>query len=256
MSRPARRLGAGVAALLCAALLAACGGTANDGTVVPPALRVGTATESGHPTTRPATGPGGLAVTAVGRDHGLLSVTVRNRGPREIVYARVRVTAVGRAGRTLLSTVGRRLSKATTIAGLPPGHDFGLVLTLPPGTRAVRSVRVAPVEETLAPWRGRHPVLRTGPAALTTDDGDAVVEARFTAAGPVTPYVSAQAFLVDPRHRLVAVVSGRFYCFADGTSRTLRLQLLHPVPAGTRVASVIGYPIPRRAPIPVPKACR
>jgi hypothetical protein len=93
-----------------------------------------------------------------------------------------------------------------------------------------------------------HPVLTRVP-------GDAIVHATFTIAGDASGYVVGQAFLGDRRGRLVGVISGRFYCFADGDRRRVRMQLLHPVPPGTRVLRALAYPVPSGADAGLRPAC-
>lgn len=254
-------------ALLVSSALAACG-QSTQGSVVPPPLEAPGATSTGTPQSDPPSAlpsltpsltPSGSAagptVTRWGRDGRLLSVVVRNDDPEEIVYARVRVTVVSTGGQVILSTVGQRFSKATTILGLPSGESYGLVLTLPRGAPAVGEVLTTYVQRSLRPTRAR-PALRIGASRLRHRRTGAVVSVRFTATGSVPPVVGAQAFLVDPHGALVAVISGRFYCFGPTTRRTLHMQLLRPVPPHTRIETVRAYPVPRGAPLPLPSACR
>lgn len=250
-----------------AVLLSACGNP-STGTVIPPALDGGPASSapaspSPSSSSPSASGPAraagsathGPTVVGWGRDKGLLSVVVRNDERGEIVYGRVRVTALSKTGGVVLRTSGQRFSKATTILGLPAGRRYGLVLSLPPHSPAISSVQVTYVERFLRSTSA-GPALRFGRPVLSGRRRAAVVTVPVSATGPVPPLVGAQAFLVDAHHRIVAVISGRFYCFASGTRRTLRMQLFRPVPPGTEVAKVVGYPVPRDAPLHAPAACR
>lgn len=250
-----------------ACILTACGRTV-AGSVVPPPLDAPTgptapSTDPTSPSPTPSSEPSsaiqaaapGPTVTDWGRDGRLLSIVVRNDDAAEIVYARVRVTVLAEDGSPIMHTIGERFSKATTILGLPPGDRYGLALRLPRGAPAVGSVQATYVEHSLR--RAHTPTaLRIGTPTLSHRRSGAVVSVRFTATGGLPPLVGAQAFLVDRRGRLVAVISGRFYCFGPTTRRTLRMQLLRPVPPHTRVATVLAYPVPRSAPLPLPAVCR
>jgi hypothetical protein len=78
-------------------------------------------------------------------------------------------------------------------------------------------------------------------------EGDSTVATMYLASdAAVGPYVAVQAVLTDRTgERLVAIVSGRFYCLFPGERLGVRMQLFHPVPVGTGIRQVSVFPIPR-----------
>ncbi|WGL51003.1 hypothetical protein P5P86_13630 [Nocardioides sp. BP30] len=260
-----RRLGSALAGAAAVALLLTGCGASTRGTAVPPALDVATGTTStaassaALPTSTapasPIAGAVDLHPLSWGVDGDLLSLVVRNAGTRTVDYARVRITVLDRRGHVITRTTGATGSTCCTVVGLSPGKRFGLFVNLPHDAAAVGSVHldVLPARRRLTD--APAPKLRVGTATLSRTSTDAVVTARFTAPASIGPYVAGQAFLTDRTGHLVAVISGRFYCFTPGATRVLRMQLLHPVPRGTRISAVLGYAVPRHSPVASPPVC-
>lgn len=242
--------------LLVLLALTGCGIDAgSEGTVVPPPLAVPTvpasttdSTTASDAATDAATGAP-LSVVDRGLDGRLLSLVVRNDGDRTIRSGRVRITVWDHHRHVLLRSSGPVGSTCCSVVGLSPGARFGLFLNLPAG-RVAHAGSIGAVEVQLLP-EGRRltsapaPRLRVDHATLARSTHDAIVTARVTTPAGTTPYVAGQAFLTDRRGHLVAVISGRFYCFDPHDSRVLRMQLLHPVPRGTRIGAVHAFAVPR-----------
>lgn len=252
-----------------AALLSACSPPPGAGTV-PPDLRVGAATPAAQPVAQPTAQPTAEPTaqpTAPASDlerpdlvrwggHGRhLALVVRNDTGATIRRARVRIEVRDRTGRVLVDTVGRAGSKCCTVLGVTPEGEFGLFATLPTRVRDVGEVSVRYAELELAD-RAPKGWVAIDRAELRRTPQDAIVTARFTASGKVGPYVAGQAFLVDRRGRLVAVISGRFFCYGSGDKRRVRMELTRPVPRGTRVERAVAHPIPRGIPANVDHRCR
>lgn len=239
------------------AFAVACGGSSG-----PHKPRASSATTSTTPTptSTPSptpTGPDGPAVVGWGVTGQLLGIVVSNPSAMQIVSAHVLITALDASQHPIFSTAGLPTSKCCTILGLPPGKRFGLFADLGPLASQVRGVQVRYLSSHFAAWEPKHAgtVSVRNAVFATEQDGNAEVIATLTAHGATGPYVVGQAFLTDPVGRLVGVISGRFYCFGDGVTRRLRMQFLHPVPAGTRVSAAVAYPVPPGQPTLVRDAC-
>lgn len=193
-------------------------------------------------------------VTGVGRTGTLLAVEIRNDSGVALRSARVRIVARDEAGRKV-STSGSARSTCCTVLALPDGATYGLWANIPTDAPPVSEVEVEVVEAEIGDPEVPPSTVTASGSALVREPGAAVVTTTLVAAGAVDGYVAAQAFLTDPGGRLVAVVSGRFWCFTDGVSRTVRMQLPQPVPPDTRVARVVARPLPADALAPVPSAC-
>lgn len=178
---------------------------------------------------------------------GMVSVVVRNDTDRTLRHAQAVVTAVDQRGTTLAtSTAQGRRSDCCTVFDLPPDASYGLYFDIETDPADIADVTV------------RFRDVSWGPADLTADPGAqaAPVEIRGGTEGAVVvadvaPTVDAldgatvQAML-ESEGRFLAVVSGRWRCFAAGTTTRIRMQLFHPVPPGTSVSAVTVLPI--RAP--------
>lgn len=206
-------------------------------------------------------GPPALQVVSWGHAKGQLAVVVRNESGEPITAERVRITALDSAGDVLASTTGTPDDVCCTIVGLPPGRYFGLFANLDPMTlQRTADVAVERVPEAVA---GASKAalsaarIRVDGTRLQRLADDTVVSARLTTRGTgLSGYVAAQAFLVGRDGRVVQVISGRFYCFGPGQSRTVRMQLLHAAPPGVRLDRVVAYVIPDGVPAYVPGECR
>lgn len=214
---------------------------------LPPAL----VTPSAGPSVKPAE----PELARWGGQGTRLAMVLRNPTQLEIRYARVLVTALDAQGHSLGTRSAAPGAKCCTVLGLAPGDEFGLFADLGIPVSRIDQVRVTFLDVLTAPVTAAAPRVQVSDPVLSRTPTDAVVTATLTASGPVGPLVAGQAFLTAPDGRLVAVISGRFYCFADKTQRRLRMQLLHPVPAGTRIQRVLAHPIPAGVPAITPRAC-
>lgn len=214
---------------------------------VPPALIT--------PTSSPSAAVAEPELVRWGGQGTRLAMVVRNPTEVEIRYARVLVTALDAQGQSLGTRSAAPGAKCCTVLGLAPGGEFGLFADLGIPVSRIDQVRITFLDVLTAPVAEAAPQVLVSDPVLSRTPTDAVVTATLTASGPVGPLVAGQAFLADPEGRLVAVISGRFYCFADKTQRRLRMQLLHPVPDGTRVQRVLAHPIPAGVPAITPRAC-
>jgi hypothetical protein len=192
-----------------------------------------------------------------GRTGGLVSLVVRNAGDREVRSATVLISLYDAQHRLVKASTGQPRSTCCTVLRLPPGRPYGLFLNVGPRAAAVASVEVRYTRLVTGPWPRPRPTRITArDAELLRTRHDAVVTATLSTHGPLRPFIVGQAFLTDRHGHLRAVISGRFYCFHDGTAKRLRMQLLHPVPPGTRIGRVLGYPIPPGQPTLVRGSCR
>lgn len=198
--------------------------------------------------------PRGPEVVRWGGTDGQLAVVVRNDADATILSAQVRITAYDADGTVLAAASGNEWTTCCTVLGLPPGREFGLFAELSGPIEAVDEVEVQYLDvrtskRVLPRVDVRRPELRRTPA-------DAEVTAEVQARGGVRGFIVGQAFLTDADGDLLGVISGRFYCFRDGTRRSVRMQLLRPVPPGARVEKALAYPIPSDADAGVDHDCR
>lgn len=198
--------------------------------------------------------PRGPEVVRWGGSDGQLAVVVRNTADVTIASATVRITAFDVDGSVLTATDGSERSTCCSVLGLPPDREFGLFAELDAPLETVDRVEVRYLElrttsRVLPRVDVRRPVLRR-----TVDDAE--VTAEIEARGGVRGFIVGQAFLTDADGELIGVISGRFYCFRDGTRRSVRMQLLRPVPPGARVEKALAYPIPSDADAGVRHDCR
>lgn len=188
--------------------------------------------------------------------HGTrLAMVVRNPSSVEIQHARVLVTVLDAQGNPLGTRAAPPGAKCCTVLGLAPGGEFGLFANLGIPVSRIDRVLLRFLDVTTAPVADRAPKVLVSDPVLSRTRSDTVVTATLTASGDVGPLVAGQAFLTDPDGRLVAVISGRFYCFADQARRRLRMQLLHTVPPDTRIQRVLAHPIPADVSAITPRAC-
>jgi hypothetical protein len=174
---------------------------------------------------------------------GLLSVLVQNVGPAEIRSARVFITARDRFGAIVASNSSTPGALCCTVLGLAPNATFGLYDDLGAAARRTSSVEVDYADLSLDP-QGVPPTITATQPQLAAGQGVTIVRTSLSAASGAGPYVAVQATLRNPAGRLVAVVSGRFYCVFPGRNLGVTLQLFHAVPAGTQVGEVAAYSIP------------
>lgn len=200
-------------------------------------------------------GPTAPALVEWGGQADQLAIVVRNQAEQQIRAARVRIDAFDARGGLVVTTTGDEDSTCCTLLSVPPGEEFGLFVDLA-GTPVtdVAEVRVTYVDPVVleAPTPGAASL---DAVALEHTPTDTIVRAALTVDGTVGPVVAGQAFLVDETGRLTAVISGRFWCVADGTRRELRMELLHPTPATTRIDRVLARPVPADVPTAVGATC-
>lgn len=248
-------------AALLVALLASCGpGEQRSGSRVPPAVLT-----PSSPT--PAASPPGATpapdvpvepeVVSWGGEGGHLAIVVRNQSDVLIRSARVLITGLDSEHRPVLATIGRPDSKCCTALDVGPGEEFGLYVNMRRPVTDLSEVLVRYVELETAPAPSADaPRIEVSGTTLKRETADTVVTATVTTRGDEGPYLAGQAFLVDEKDRLVAVISGHFYCFGPRTRHRLRMHLQRPVPPGTRIQKVLAHSIPRGYPVTEPGACQ
>lgn len=174
---------------------------------------------------------------------GMLSVVVENSTERTLRSAEAVITARDRNDVLIVSSLEVQGGACCAVVGLPPGQEFGLYVDVGESADEISRVDVSYREVAWAPAG------ESQPSALAADlvrlDGNgqgAVVVANVGTKQQMVAQANVQAFLTGPDGAFLAVVSGRWYCFSQG-SREIRMQLLHPVPAGTTVDRIVIYPV-------------
>ncbi len=248
-----------VSGLMLAALVVACSSRSEDsGTVPPPATSSPSASPSAGPATSSTADSSNQPeiVTWGGHDQQL-AIIIRNQGPRNIRSAKVHISATDADGNQIVSTTGEPDSTCCTIFGLAPGQQFGLFVNMTDEIDDVADVAVRYVDAQFAPATPKPEyTIAAQDAELHHTADDAVVTATVTADGDVTSTIAGQVFLTDDSDRLVAVISGRFYCFASGVSKRLTMQLLVPAPEATHIQKIVAYPIPAGADSHTKNSCK
>jgi hypothetical protein len=197
--------------------------------------------ESGSAPSRPAARPI-LDTVAWGVVDGMLSVVVENTTDRTLRNAVGVITARGRDD-GLIATSLESPDGCCSVVDLPPGQEFGFYVDIGGAAADVSRVDVAYRNVAWAPRaQERANPLTARPVAIEGSADGAVVVADVRSTGPTVAQASVQAFLDGPDGEFLAVVAGRWYCFAQG-SNEIRMQLLHPVPAGTTVDRVVIHPV-------------
>jgi hypothetical protein len=186
-----------------------------------------------------------LETVSWGEVDGMLSVVVRNPGDRTLRHATAVFVARDADGVTVgSSTSSAKKGTCCTVYDLQPDAEYGFYFDV-----GVDAGQVAEVEVNYrdVAWRtGKTdpvPAMRGAPVALTANTLGAVVVADVTTPASPVRQAIAQAFLDGPDGEFIAVVSGRWTCFAPGVPRRIQMQLYHPLPAGTTVDSVVAYPV-------------
>ena len=174
---------------------------------------------------------------------GMLSVVVRNTTDRTLRSAEAVITARDRNDVLAVSSLEARDGVCCSVADLPPGQEFGLYVDVGDSAEQIGRVDVAYRDVAWASAE-ESPVsaLEARPVQLDGDGEGAVVVAKVQTDEPMVAQASVQAFLNGPDGTFLAVVAGRWYCFSQG-SHEIRMQLLHPVPAGTTVDRVVIHPV-------------
>lgn len=174
---------------------------------------------------------------------GLLSVVVRNTSDRTLHSAEAVITARDRNDVLVVSSLEARDGGCCSIADLPPGQEFGLYVDVGDAAEQIGRVDVAYRDVAWASAdQSTVSTLEAEPVELDGDSEGAVVVAKVRTDEPMVAQASVQAFLDGPDGAFLAVVAGRWYCFSQG-SHEIRMQLLHPVPAGTTVDHLVIHPV-------------
>ena len=187
----------------------------------------------------PASDPGPILVTnSWGVVDGMLSVVVVNTTDRTLKYAEGVVTARTADDQLVSSSLEYADAACCKVLQLGPGQEYGFYVDVGSAGDDIARVDVAYRNVSWEPATAvaDHTTVTATPVGLHDGHLGTVVLANLTSNADV-PAVVAQAFLTDDSGQIVAVVSGRWTCVQPGT-RELRMQLFHPVPAGTQVADI------------------
>jgi hypothetical protein len=175
---------------------------------------------------------------------GLLSVVVSNPADRTLRYAIATIVALGADGQELGTFTDTALNAGCcTVADLPPGGAYGFYAEVGPDIAEVADVEMTYRDiawgATQVPTNA---ALTVQPVGVNAGDLGAVVVADVSTPGPAVADAVVQAYLIGPDGEFLAVVSGRWGCFAAGETRRVWMQLFHPVPEGTQVHSMVAHP--------------
>lgn len=206
------------------------------------------------PNANPAGSSGTRALTLVdwGVVDGLLSVRLRNTTDRTLDRASALVTIRLADGVSMRSGPAVLDDECCTLLGVPPRSDFGVYVDLGGAAGTTDDVDAVEVTYTELAWapppsaeeKKPAPTLDLGSFRLETGEGGAEVVTEITAEGGDVAAVAGQAFLTTADGSFLAVVSGRFKCFAEDQPRKVVMELFHSVPEDTVVETVVAYPIP------------
>lgn len=189
-------------------------------------------------------------VTAWAVTGGVLSVLVRNPGPRTIASARAVITARDRHGNAVATVSGPATAACCAVADVPAGRSYGLATDLGAAAVRVRSVSVRYVDLVTASPVSDAAAVEVGEVALQTDTASTVVRASLMPG--VSGLVRTQAVLTGAAGRLVAVVAGPARCLTAGARQQVVLAFDHRVPAGTVVGSIEVFALAPTAATPCP----
>jgi hypothetical protein len=225
-------------------LLAACTSAAGVTGAGTGADTVGPAATTSAPVPTPRATP--LRVVRWGVNDEMLSVLVENMTAVEIRSAHVVITARDAHGVIIASVSGPPGALCCTIIGLRPHATFGLFADFGPGVVRTAHVSVDYSQVSVAARIGGGRPISASHLRLRRSDGQTLVDAYLGSAVSLGPYVAVQAVLTDHNGtKLVAVISGRFYCLFPGHRLNITMQLFHPVPPGTVVQRVTAFVIPK-----------
>lgn len=179
---------------------------------------------------------------------GLISVIVSNVGDATVRSARAIIAAKDKFGNVVAAISappGTALgTRCCTIIGLAPGHRYGIYSDIGTRLSRVKSVSVQYASVRTERSSVTSPVKSMTHATLKRRGSTQVdVYVTVNMAKKVGPYITVQAFLDGPDKKFLGVISSGFYCLEANTSRRIKLQFFHPVPAGTSVESVLSYPL-------------
>ncbi len=248
--------------VLVAAVLAAC--SATDSGIVPDSVVGDGDTATDEPTDEPTEGgtdttatptadvpeadgqlPSGPEVVRWGGQGRQLSVVIRNQSDVMVKQANTEIEAIGSSGEVISTATGNASTTCCSVLGLVPGAQYGLFADLDVPVSEVASVRVTYLDPEVVEAATYPEPVTTRVLGVDHPAGDTVVRVDINVHEAASPYLVGQAFLVDAEGRLVGVISGRWYCVGPGTQRELRMQLLNPTPAATRVDRVVVHAVPQ-----------
>ena len=174
---------------------------------------------------------------------GMLSVVVRNTTDRTLRSAAAVVTARDRNDVLISSSLEAPDGGCCAVTELPPGQEFGFYVDIGDTADDISRVDVSYRDVMWATAADTSPTPLVGkPVRLDGNGKGAIAVAEITSSVRMVPQASVQAFLTDSDGQFLAVVSGRWYCFSKGRHE-IRMQLLHPVPAGTTIDKVLVHPV-------------
>jgi hypothetical protein len=174
---------------------------------------------------------------------GMLSVVVQNTTDRTLRSAEGVITARDENDQLVATSIEGPGGACCSVVDLPPGQQFGFYVDVGDSASEIDRVDVAyrnvawvPSDEVADSPLAVHPV------SLESDALGAVVVANVRSDVPMVDEASVQAFLNGADGGFLAVVSGRWDCFSEG-NHEIRMQLLHPIPAGTTIDHVLIHPV-------------
>lgn len=179
---------------------------------------------------------------------GLLSVVVRNDNDRTVRTAKVALTAYSEQHAPVAAVAGDSMvgeSGCCTVVDVAPGDVFGLYFAL----GDVVGAEVADIELAFSDIAYAETEAVDPPSFVATAQGTALKGSSTTVAatlqnGPKpVPLAVVQAVLRGRTGKLVAVVTGRWTCFAPEEMRPVRVELFQPVPRGTVVDTITARPL-------------
>lgn len=174
---------------------------------------------------------------------GMLSVVVRNTSDRTLRSATAVITARDDSDVLVSSTLESPSDACCAVTNLQPGEELGFYVDIGDDADQIDRVDVAYREVSwAAAGESSANTLTARPVRLDGNGLGAVVVADVRNTGPMVPQAGVQAFLYGADGDFLAVVSGRWYCFSRGAHQ-ISMQLLHPVPDGTTVDTVVIHPV-------------
>ncbi|WP_341230071.1 hypothetical protein [Nocardioides salarius] len=174
---------------------------------------------------------------------GLVSVMVRNDDSRVLRTATVALQGVDADGVLVgvwdTATMAGE-SACCTVLGLEPGEQFGLYFAVGPQAERIADVELSfsEISWAKADAEAAEPVAAAVPQDTMLGPDRTVVVARVETGEQAVPRALVQAVLRGRSGKLIAVVTGRWSCFAAGEDRRIRMELFQRVPVGTGVDTV------------------
>lgn len=174
---------------------------------------------------------------------GLLSVLVRNDDTRRLSNAAVTLQGLDSDG-VLIGTWNADTmageSSCCTVLDLEPDGQFGLYFAIGSEAAKIDEIRLSFTEISWTKHGGEaaEPAAVAVPQGTFLDTDRTVVTARVETGDEEVPRALVQAVLRGRSGMLIAVVTGRWSCFAADEIRRIRMELFQQVPVGTTVDTV------------------